>query len=84
MYGLLGTLIRQGPVPVVTRIAQPEKYDLSVQVYMAKEGCSKEGAQGNMETFFANPNDWTYQKFAEKKGAPKIDYGKLPPLIRIL
>ena len=58
-YGLLGTLIRQGPVPLVTRITQPEKYELSVQVYMAKEGCSKEEAQGNMDAFFANQNEWT-------------------------
>ena len=32
-------------------------------------------AQGNMDAFLENPQDWTYQKMQEKNnGAPKKDY----------
>jgi len=82
-YGLVGTLARQGPVPLVVRVTQPEKYENSVKVYMAKERCSRTEAQGNMDAFFANENDWTFQKLQERKGAAKVDYGKLPSIERL-
>lgn len=83
-YGLLGTLVRQGPVPFVIRVTQPQKYENSVAVYMAKEKCTRTEAQGNMDAFFANENDWAFQKLQEKKGAAKVDYGKMPPTDRLV
>ncbi|KAL7485543.1 hypothetical protein ACHAW6_011139 [Cyclotella cf. meneghiniana] len=42
---------------------------------MAQEGCDRVEAQGNMDAFLENPQDWAYQKMAEKnKGVPKKDY----------
>lgn len=31
-------------------------------------------AQGNMDAFLENPQDWAYQKMQEKSGAAKKDY----------
>ena len=31
-------------------------------------------AQGNMDAFLENPQDWAYQKMAEKNGAAVKDY----------
>lgn len=45
----IGSLIRQGPVPFIVRLVDPDKYERSVQAYMAKEGCSRREAQGNMD-----------------------------------
>ena len=41
---------------------------------MAKEGMSRMEAQGNMDAYLRNPNDWALQKVEEKNGAPKFDY----------
>ena len=42
---------------------------------MAKEQCSRIEAMGNMDAYLENPNDWAYQKMAEKeKGAAVKDY----------
>jgi len=83
-YDAFGTLLRQGPIPFVKRVTEPEKYELSVQNYMAQERCSRTEAQGNMDAFNANPNDWTFQKLQEKKGGPKYDYAKAPSTDRIV
>jgi len=74
-YGPLGSLIRAGPKAFFMRVITPDQYDQAVLKYMAKEGCERQEAQGNMDAFFENPNDWQYQKLQEKKGAPKFDYG---------
>jgi len=42
--------------------------------YQAGDGVGRKEAQGNMDAFLANPNDWLFQKNAEKKGAAKYDY----------
>lgn len=34
----------------------------AVLKYMAKEGCDRKEAQGNMDAFLDNCADWTYQK----------------------
>ena len=42
---------------------------------MASEGCDRKEAQGNMDAFLDNPQDWGYQKVQEKEaGAFKKDY----------
>jgi hypothetical protein len=73
-YGPIGTLIRAGPLPFISRLTKPEEYDQAVLKYMAAEGCSRKEAQGNMDAYLENPNDWTYQKLEEKKGGFKKDY----------
>jgi len=73
-YGLVGSLIRAGPLPFFKRVTNSDTYDQAVLKYMAREGCDRIEAQGNMDAFFGNPSDWQYQKMQEKNGAPKYDY----------
>ena len=54
-YGPAGSLLRQGPVPFVIRIAQSDTYDAAVEKYMAKEKCSRLEAQANMDAYFQDP-----------------------------
>jgi len=75
-YDVLGTVLRAGPKPALVRLTQADKYERSVELYMAKEGCSRSEAQGNMDAYFTNANDWAYQKLQEEKGAPKYDYAR--------
>ena len=48
-YDLVGSALRAGPVPVITRIFNAEQYEQAVLKYMAAEGCDRIEAQGNME-----------------------------------
>mmetsp|Transcript_13494 Transcript_13494/g.28512 ORF Transcript_13494/g.28512 Transcript_13494/m.28512 type:complete len:198 (-) Transcript_13494:42-635(-) len=74
-YGIIGSLYRAGPVPVIQRVFNPDKYEQAVLKYMAQEGVNRVEAQGNMDAYLENPQDWAYQKMCEKnKGAPKKDY----------
>jgi len=74
-YGLAGSLLRSGPLPCFKRVTNPDKYDQAVLKFMAQDLCDRNEAQGNMDAFFANPNDWQYQRLQEKNnGAPKYDY----------
>lgn len=76
-YGPVGSLLRHGPSPFVTRLTRRDEYEQAVLKYMNSEGCSKLEAQGNMDAYFNNPADWAYRKGEEKKGAPKVDYTEL-------
>lgn len=38
------------------------------------QSTTQQEAQGNMDAYFENPQDWAYQKLQEQKGAPKRDY----------
>merc|ERR1719273_1049853 len=77
-YGIYGTLIRQGPLPFFTRLTKPDDYEQAVLKFMAGEkGCSRDEAQGNMDAFFSNANDWMEIKMMQKKGM-KYEFGKAP------
>eukprot|EP00618_Florenciella_parvula_P035001 CAMPEP_0119506598 /NCGR_PEP_ID=MMETSP1344-20130328/26768_1 /TAXON_ID=236787 /ORGANISM="Florenciella parvula, Strain CCMP2471" /LENGTH=167 /DNA_ID=CAMNT_0007543155 /DNA_START=29 /DNA_END=532 /DNA_ORIENTATION=+ len=65
-YGPIGSLYRQGPVPLFIRLFQPEKYEMSVTQYMAKEDVDRNQAQGNMDAYFADPNGWALEKMSGK------------------
>ncbi|KAL3762206.1 hypothetical protein ACHAWU_004744 [Discostella pseudostelligera] len=73
-YGPIGSLYRAGPKPFLQRIFNAETYDQAVLKYMAQDGCDRKEAQGNMDAFLENPQDWAYQKVQEKNGAYKKDY----------
>ena len=76
-YGPIGSLLRQGPSPFLTRITKSGEYEQAVLKYMASENVSRLEAQGNMDAYFNNAADWSYQKMEEKRGAPKVDYTKV-------
>ena len=73
-YGPFGSLLRQGPVPFLQRLRDPDSYDQAVLKMMANEKMDRNEAQGNMDAYLLNPNDWALQKIEEKNGAPKFDY----------
>lgn len=51
-YGLMGSLTRQGPVPVFIRLVNPSTYEAAVEKYMALEKCDRTTAQANMDAYF--------------------------------
>lgn len=66
-YGPIGSLYRAGPKPFLQRIFNADTYDQAVLKYMAQDGsCDRKEAQGNMDAFLENPQDWAYQKVSEK------------------
>ena len=73
-YGPIGSLYRAGPKPFLQRVFNADTYDQAVLKYMAQSGCDRKEAQGNMDAFLENPQDWAYQKTCEQNGAYKKDY----------
>uniref|UniRef100_A0A7S1Z1N7 Uncharacterized protein n=1 Tax=Trieres chinensis TaxID=1514140 RepID=A0A7S1Z1N7_TRICV len=73
-YPPFGSLLRQGPKPFFQRVLKPDLYDQAVLKYMANEGVDRNVAQGNMDAYLANPNDWAYQYFEERRGGANYDY----------
>jgi hypothetical protein len=57
-YGPIGSLYRAGPKPFLQHLLNPETYDQAVLKYMAQAGCDRTEAQGNMDAFLENPQDW--------------------------
>mmetsp|Transcript_1959 Transcript_1959/g.4226 ORF Transcript_1959/g.4226 Transcript_1959/m.4226 type:complete len:185 (-) Transcript_1959:1479-2033(-) len=73
-YGPTGSLLRAGPKPFLARVFNGDTYDQAVLKYMAQDGCDRKEAQGNMDAFLDNPQDWAYQKTCEQNGSYKKDY----------
>ena len=75
-YPPIGSLLRQGPIPFFQRLKDPDQYDQAVLKMMASSDSirSRNEAQGNMDAYLQNPNDWALQKFEEQNGAPTFDY----------
>lgn len=73
-YDIIGSLYRAGPVPAFQRIVNTDTYEQGVLKYMAKEGCDRIEAQGNMDAYLENPQDWAFQKMDEKRGGAVKDY----------
>lgn len=73
-YGPVGSLYRAGPKPFFQHLLNPETYDQAVLKYMAQAGCDRTEAQGNMDAFLENPQDWAYQKVSEQNGGYKKDF----------
>ena len=77
-YGIIETIVRNGPLPFFQRIINADAYEQSVLKYMATAKVGRKEAQGNMDASLENQADWAYQKVQESKGAPKKDYAKSP------
>ncbi len=75
-YGLGRTLLGNGPVPFFTRLTQPDDYMQAVYKFQATEKCTIRYAQGNMDAYFENPQDWAYQRSVEDRGGYKKKYGE--------
>ena len=74
-YSPFGSLLRQGPVPFIQRLRDPDGYDQGVLKMLANENfASRDEAQGNMDAYLQNPNDYALQKLEEKRTGVKYDY----------
>jgi hypothetical protein len=77
-YDILGSALRHGPSPAITRLLKRDEYEQGVLKYMLSARCSRYEATGNVDAKLNNAADWVYQKMEEKnKGKPKVDYCKL-------
>jgi hypothetical protein len=77
-YGPIKTLFLQGPKPYMTRILQNDDYEQAVLKFMASDKIiSRDVAQGNMDAYLRNPQDWMYNRMESTKKGFTIDYTKL-------
>jgi hypothetical protein len=77
-YDAIGSALRHGPSPFLTRLLKPDEYEQGVLKYMLSAKCDRYEATGNVDAKLNNAADWAYQKMEEKtKGKPKVDYTKL-------
>jgi hypothetical protein len=73
-YGMVNTLLLHGPVPFIQRAFKGADWEQGVLKLMASDKSSRDEAQGNMDAYLANPNDWAYNRLAEQNGGYKPDY----------
>jgi hypothetical protein len=78
-YSIAGTLLRHGPVPAFRRVFQPHDYEQAVLKFIAQEKCGRDVAQGNMDAYMRNPNDWFAMRLREEKTGIKNDFVTLQP-----
>jgi hypothetical protein len=76
-YPPIGSLLRQGPKPYLLRVFKPDEYEQAVLKFMAIDKCTRNEAQGNMDAFLRQPNDWSYLRMESEKKGIQIDYVKL-------
>ncbi len=73
-YSIGGTLLRFGPIPAIKRVFQSDEYEQAVLKFMYSEGCDRNQAQGNMDYYMRNPNDWFAVRLKEEKSGVKKDF----------
>jgi len=66
-YGVGKTFLLQGPKPALTRLFQPDDYEQAVLKFMAQEKCDRDTAQGNMDAYLRNPQDWMFNRMEQEK-----------------
>ena len=66
-YDVLGTFVRHGPKPTITRLFSPEDYEQAILKFMVTDQCDYITAQGNMDAYLRNPPDWQYQRLEDVK-----------------
>jgi len=68
------SLIRNGPLPLLTRITSPDKYAQAVYKYQFESKETDLGeAQANMDAFFSAPDVWAEQKLKEQRGEREVN-----------
>jgi len=83
-YPPTGSLIRQGPIPFFVRLFKSDEYEQSVLKYMATENCTRMEAQGNIDCFWRNQNDWMERKMIEQRTGKKFDFASPPSTQKIV
>jgi hypothetical protein len=73
-YSPTKTLLLHGPKPWFNRVFTPDQYEQAVLKFMAGDKCTRDDAQGNMDAYLRNPNDWAYNRMQEDTKGTKVDY----------
>ncbi|KAL7541826.1 hypothetical protein ACHAXR_011259 [Thalassiosira sp. AJA248-18] len=76
-YDAVGSALRHGPAPFLTRVFNADEYEQGVLKYMLTAKVDRAEATGNTDAKLNNAIDWAYQKMEEKNGKPKVDYTRL-------
>lgn len=76
-YPPINTLLLHGPKPYFERVFRGDQYEQAVLKFMAVEKIGRVEAQGNMDAYLRNPNDWAVDKLEEKRTGRKPDYTTL-------
>ena len=76
-YDAVGSALRHGPAPFITRTFNADEYEQGVLKYMLSAKVDRAEATGNVDAKLNNALDWAYQKMEEKNGKPKVDYTRL-------
>jgi hypothetical protein len=76
-YDATRTLLMHGPKPWFQRVFQSEDYEQAVLKFMAGDKCSRDEAQGNMDAYLRNPQDWAFARMEMGRTGKKIDYSKV-------
>jgi hypothetical protein len=74
-YDKVGSLLRHGIPPYYNRVFKEDEYEQAVLKFMAGDKCyDRNVAQGNMDFFLRNANDWMYNRYEDQKRGTKRDY----------
>ncbi|GKY97668.1 hypothetical protein MPSEU_000725100 [Mayamaea pseudoterrestris] len=73
-YGIGKTLLLRGPKPFFHRLFQPEDYEQAVLKFMALDKCDRIEAQGNMDAYLENAQDWAFERLESKRTGFKRNY----------
>jgi hypothetical protein len=78
-YPLINSLLLHGPKPFLTRLLQPNDYEQAILKFMASDKVDRINAQGNMDKYLQNPQDWAYNRMEEQRKGVRYDYVTLNP-----
>jgi len=78
-YPVINSLLRHGPKAFISRITQPDMYDQAVMKFMAKDNVERWVAQGNMDRFNENAQDWAFERMEMERMGKTYDYVTLKP-----
>ena len=74
-YAPWKSLLLRGPKPFFSRVFTPDDYEQGVLKFMATDKVSRVVAQGNMDRYLENAQDWAFERLeSEQKGRPYPEY----------
>ncbi len=73
-YPLVRSLLRHGPKAFFVRVTQPDMYDQAILKFMASDKVGRWEAQGNMDRFNENAQDWIFERLEAKRKGYELDY----------
>ena len=66
-YDAIGSALRHGPSPFLTRVFNADEYEQGILKYMATAKVDRAEATGNIDAKLNNAIDWAYQKMEVRR-----------------